>query len=296
MRWIWRQMPRFTDDDITDAAEGPDGLIYVATRGGALLAVDPSGAARFLGALRRPILALVASRDGAAVCVGAGGLVARFDGRVLAADDVDESAELTGVARGDDGGLCVVGRHDPRTGVVLRQSGEGAPWVRLPHTPGLAGLSAVAALPGGRFLVAGHRGCAGVVERDRVERFATGTEHPLRTACVLAGGRWILGGGGWAQRMPVLLEGEGRVASPLAVAGGERVVVRVATDAAARVWVAENRSDGTGWSGSVLALRGREPVPAGDFPGIRLDGLCCVGRAVCAFGRGGRFFRGEPAR
>lgn len=296
MRRSWRELPRFTGDDIADAAGGPNGSLYAATVGGALFMVEPSGEARPLGTLGRPILALMAGDDGTAVCVGARGLVAFFDGRVLMADTIEEGAEMRGIARGDDGSLCVVGRHDPRTGVILRKSGQGGPWVRLTSRPGLAGLGAVAALHGGRFLVAGHRGCAGIVEWDDVLLLATGTGHPLRTACAVPGGRWLLGGGGWAQRMPILLEGEEcSVAQPLAVAGGDRVVVRVALDGAGRVWVAENRSDGREWSGRVLTLRGSELVSVGDFPGTRLSGLHCVGDTVFAFGVSGRVFRAEPA-
>jgi hypothetical protein len=284
MEWII--VEPFVKADISDLwIVDANSLIAVTTTGEAVRATS-SGEVDYLAHCGHPLAAVRQVTNSLVTAVGSAGLVLTLEGNAAHHEIVDPAADLTGLAN-DGPEVFAVGRYDAKTGAVFCRPRDGAPWSQLPPVVGQVGLAAIQSISGGRYLIAGHRGYLAVLEKSSLRPIPMPTQHPLRALLAIAPDRWLIGGGGWAQEMPILLVGNEAGMKPLATAPGNRVVVGLAQDLHGHIWVAENRSDERGWSGAVSELRGDGLVTHCEFSGHLLRGIRCAEDVLIAYGKAG---------
>jgi hypothetical protein len=283
MDWILHG--HITQADISGLAIAAESRFYAATRDGALIGGTWGDGNRILAHVDGPLLYLVYAPERSAVCaVGNAGAVLVWREGDVHEEHIGSGLRLTGACVADGDEWALAGQVDARSGVLL----QGVPGAWREVTPGKhpQGLECIAPLATMDFLIAGQRGYVGVWSAAELRQVRSGTEHPLRAVSVSLDGTFLVGGGGWAEEMPILLAGDATGLRPLASAGGNRVIVGISR-AAGDVWLCENRSDGQSWSGMISRLKDGNIEVAHHFPGQRLHGIAAHEATLAVWGPGG---------
>jgi hypothetical protein len=278
---IWERQPNLPAEDLTALSlNGEDGFL-ATSRSGLLLRGQRFGTTQTLARATAPLLA-VACQEGAVAAVGQRGVFLLQQDGEAREEVIDPELTLTGVAPFGVRQWVVSAKLGVRTGAIL--IGEPGQWEFLGPGLRLEPLYAVAAASEGCVL-AGERGFLARFTPSGLTRLETKTHHPLRTVA-LAGDVVFAAGGGWAQRMPILLRHDGREASAILHANGSRVITGIALRGS-ELWASEVRSDGDAWSGVAYATgasaRSREHL----FADRKLAGIACNDASLVIWGNHG---------
>lgn len=279
----WHVSSPFTPGDVNAVQIADTGSLYAACADGQLVRASFDGPFVTLASVGASLLALDLLADDGIVCCGHRGAVVLYRREGTQVQHVPNQPRLSGVAGDGSGDALLVGSYDEASGVIFRFRGSTSGLSEVLPASQPRGLTAITAVSSETFLIAGQRGYLVMLAAHDQKQIPTGTEHPLRAVCAASPNHWLAGGGGWAQEMPVLLEGNQEQMRPLVSARGDRVIVGIARREDGRAWIAESHSDGSQWHGRVWELRDGELRPDGEFPAQGLRGIACRhGRlAVC---------------
>lgn len=271
----WQVHPPFTSRDLNALQMREDSSFCAVSADGQLFQGEFNGATVPLARVDAPLLAIALLEGNEILCCGRGGTVLLYGPADTQVQEIPERPRLCGTVSTGPEGALVVGCYDEASGAIFRYVRASNALLNVTPISIAGGLRAIAGIGPDTFLVAGHRGYLAIFTGGEQRRIPTGTEHPLRTIGVLASDVWLVGGGGWAQDMPVLLEGNQEEMRPLISAHGDRVIVGIAPGDDGRTWIAESHSDGAQWHGRVWELRDGKLRSDSEFPGQGLRGIAC---------------------
>jgi len=291
----WQVNAPFTSHALNALRMREDGSFCAVSADGQLFQGEFDGATVPLARVDAALLAIEILEGNEILCCGRGGTVLLYGPAGAQVQRIPEEPRLCGAVSAGPEGALVVGSYDEASGAIFRFVRAGSTLLNVTPASNAGGLRSVAAIDAETFLVAGYRGYLAVFTDRETRRIPTGTEHPLRTLSVLAPDLWLVGGGGWAQEMPVLLESDQERMRPLVSAGGDRVIVGIARRDDGRTWIAESHSDGHQWHGRVWEFRDGELRPDGEFPAHGLRGIACARDRLAVCGANGLLAWKRPA-
>ncbi len=278
----WTLHEKITQGDISDLSIAAGSSLYAVTRDGTLVEGAWDSDSRVLAHVEGPLLRLAYAPERSTYCaVGSGGTVLVWHDGDVHEDHLGSGLQLTGVCVADRDEWALVGQFDARSGVLLQ--GVPGAWREVAHGDHPKGLECIAPLPTGDFLIAGQRGYVALWRGTELQQVLSGTEHPLRAISTSLDGTFFIGGGGWAQEMPILLAGDVTALRPLASAGGNRVIAGISRTAD-EVWLCENQSDGQTWSGMISRLKDGNIEVIHQFPGQKLYGIATHETTLAVWG------------
>ncbi len=281
----WTTMNPLSEGDVTDLQLLHDDHFVAVTSDGYLLTgtlstgIDQSR--KINSHLQR-----ISIREGRIFGVGGGGTVVTLEDERVTISIVDPDVLLSDLSWTQEDELYVVGGFDYRSGAIFHGMPDQDRWAQILPKPGQTHLSAIIPLQGGAHLLTGYRGYLAILENQRWDKIETGTEHPLNAMCV-DNDSWLVGGGGWAEHMPILLRGDRDGLTPLLSAKGDKIIHCLARDNQGQIWVTLDRFDGTSWAGGVYTLVDETLELVREFPDCQLYGVVFQNGVPVVFGRKG---------
>jgi len=281
----WLQHDTTTRSSITGVVASLENDYLAVTRDGSLVAGQWGGSGRVLARASQPLLGIAYAPENRSICaVGMEGTVLSGREGTIREEQLKSRLRLVGVCSSSSGEWILAGQFDARSGCLF----QGAPgaWHEVPFARHPTGLECIVQYASDKYLVAGGRGYVGLWSGGAITTIPSGTDHPLRAASIVSNGIFLVGGGGWAANMPILLQGDKRGLVPIESASGNRVIVGIARTED-QFWICENRSDGESWRGIVSSLTNDRTDIAHEFPRLRLNGIAAHRKTLVVWGEDG---------
>lgn len=251
MRWL--DIPKFTDANLLDGVIFGSENFFAGTSDGALFQGTLFGEKKIVGKNSSAITTIYPLSSELIYCGGERGtfLIHRQGHSTI--ECIDSNLKITDIAT-NNSEIYIGGQYNSATGAILKRVNGTGRWIDITPCPGPKGIHSLLKFGNDKFLLAGERGFIASLAMGKMNVINSGTNHPMRAICVYSHDCWIIGGGGWAEEMPILLEINNRQIRPIEIAGGNKVIVDIIQDSLMRIWVAHNETDGRVWHGVIREL------------------------------------------